>query len=88
MSDSPFIIQSDRRGIARAISHITSNFQFREIDAAMCIMVKMVSMVATVVVLDMVVVVDMVAVMGNGHDGHGGDVGRGQGSHCGHGQDK
>ena len=49
--------QSTRRD---ASGQITSNFQFREIDAAMRIMVKMVNMVETVTMIVMVVLVAMV----------------------------
>ena len=52
-------IQNDHRGNARASGQITSNFQFRDIDAAKHVMVEMVSMVEMVIIVKMVILVKM-----------------------------
>ena len=62
LSNSSFIIWSDRRGNARAFGQITLSFHLRKIDAAIRIMVKMDAMdiMIVMVIMAMIIMVFMV----------------------------
>ena len=68
-------MNSERSTRQCASGQITSNFHFRENDAAMSIMVKMVIMVKVVIMVKMVLMVLMFLIVNHGCHGHHGHQG-------------